>query len=323
MRKNGTLQIEPIGLVGLGFMGRGIATCLLAHGLKVIGHDRAAVRAKQSLSHIDEALSDLLKRKTLMRSRFRDWRKSFVLTRSPEELGHCRFIIECVREDLALKRKLYQQLEAVVPARTVIASNTSSLPISLLQAGRKHPERFIGMHWGEPAQVMQYLEIIPGKKTSPRTIRLTQRLGKLCGKDPAVLREDVRGFLSNRMMYAMMREACYLVEAGIADVETVDRSFRNDMGWWAALFGPFRWMDLTGLPAYATVMEGLFPELCNAKSVPKIMSDVVKSGALGTPNLRGFYKYTRASAREWEKAWVDFTFVIKGLVDKYKKRVKL
>ena len=94
------------------------------------------------------------------------------------------------------------------------------------------------MHWGEPAEVMRYLEIIPGNQTSPRTVEITRRLGVLCEKEPSVLKEDIQGFVSNRMMYAMMREACNLVESGIADMETVDRSYRNDMGWWSTIAGP-------------------------------------------------------------------------------------
>lgn len=173
------------------------------------------------------------------------------------------------------------------------------------------------MHWGEPAQVMRYLEIIPGRDTSARTVRLTRQLGEICGKEPTLLKEDIRGFLSNRMMYAMIREACYLVESGIADVETVDRSFRNDIGWWATLAGPFRWMDLTGIPAYLLVMEGLLPKLANTKTVPKMMRDMVDSGAQGVSNARGFYPYSKASAKRWEKAWVDFTYDIRALAAKY------
>ncbi len=207
-----------------------------------------------------------------------------------------------------------------VSPRAVVASNTSSLPITVLQTGRKHPERFIGMHWGEPAQVMRYLEIIPGRHTSRRTMRLTRELGEICGKESTLLKQDIQGFLSNRMMYAMLREACYLVEAGIADIETVDRSFRNDMGWWAVLAGPFRWMDLTGIPAYALVMEGLLPKLANTKAVPKLMREMVASGAQGVSNAKGFYPYTKKSARRWEKTWVDFTYDIRKLAEKYSER---
>jgi 3-hydroxybutyryl-CoA dehydrogenase len=313
-------RFNPVGVVGLGLLGRGIATCLLAQGFQVVAYEQIRERAKASPQYVEEALSNLVKRAILPRSGVKNWQQRLSLAQSLAQLGDCVFVIEAVNEDLDLKQRIYEELEAVVSPRTIIASNTSGLPITALQSGRKHPQRFVGMHWGEPAEVLRYLEIIPGKRTSPKTLRLTKELGTMCGKDPTVLRVDIRGFISNRLMYAMIREACHLVEAGVADIETVDQSFRNDIGWWSTLAGPFRWMDLTGIPAYATVMEGLLPNLCSTKSVPKTMRNMVSRGALGISNRRGFYKYSRSSAKAWEKTWLDFTYDIRKLVEKYKKR---
>ena len=315
-----TARLQPVGLIGLGLMGRGIASCLLANGLEVIAYNRTAKRARASVHHIEEALEELIRRKVAPRARINNWRSRFRLVASIAELAPSPFVIESVKEDLDLKRQIYAELESAIDGDAVVASNTSSLPISVLQRDRKCPARFIGMHWGEPAQIMRYLEVIPGELTSRRTIELTLALGNLCGKEPTLLRRDIQGFISNRMMYAMIREACYLVESGIADIETVDRSFRNDIGYWATIAGPFRWMDLTGIPAYAAVMEGLLPKLCNAREVPRIMSHMVESGAQGIGNAKGFYPYTKASARRWEKAWVDFTYEIRKLADKYDSR---
>jgi 3-hydroxybutyryl-CoA dehydrogenase len=179
------------------------------------------------------------------------------------------------------------------------------------------------MHWGEPVEVMRYLEIIPGKFSSPSAVQSAKQIGERCGKEPTILKTDIRGFLSNRMMYAMMREACYLVEKGIADLEDVDRSFRNDVGWWATIAGPFRWMDLTGIQGYATVMEDLFPELCNTSELPEMMRSVVEKGAQGISNQSGFYEYDENTAKEWGEVWTDFVYDLRALVEKYEKRVKL
>ena len=172
-------------------------------------------------------------------------------------------------------------------------------------------------------QVSRYLEITCGKQTAARAIRLARQIGHACGKEPTLLNQDIRGFLSNRMMYAMMREAFYLVEQGIADLADVDRSFRNDIGWWATIAGPFRWMDLTGIPAYAAVMEDLLPELCNSSEVPALLKAMVENGAEGVANQKGFYEYSKASAEEWSRAWVDFSYDLNQLVEKYNKRLKL
>ncbi len=312
-----TVLKHPVGLIGLGLMGRGIAACLLANGLTVVGFSRSASTRRESLPHIDHALRELVKRGIVPAARVRGWKKRYRLAASLPEMADCDFLIESVKEELALKQAIFKELEALLPGSAVIASNTSSIPISVLQSGMRHPGRVIGMHWGEPAQIMRYLEIIPGRRTSRSAVTRTRRLAEICGKEPTVLNEDIRGFLSNRMMYAMIREAFHLVEAGIADIETVDLSFRNDIGWWALLAGPFRWMDLTGIPAYQLVMEGLLPELSTAKKVPELMRSTVGSGAKGISNARGFYPYTKRSAREWEKKWVEFTYDIRKLADKY------
>jgi 3-hydroxybutyryl-CoA dehydrogenase len=323
MKPNTVGKPEPVGLIGLGLMGQGIATCLLAHGFEVVAYNRTASRAQASLEHIGEALKETVRRKLVKAAEVRDWRKRYTIAGTLAELRDCRFIVETVKEDLELKRDIYNQLEPVVAAKAIIASNTSSIPITVLQEGRQHPERFIGVHWGEPAQIMRYLEIIPGMHTAPAALRRARELGERCGKKPTVLKFDIRGFISNRLMYAMMREAFHLVESGVADLETVDRSFRNDIGWWATLAGPFRWMDLTGIPAYQTVMEGLLPQLDNSTTVPELMKKTVQKGAQGVSNQIGFYKYTKAEAKQWEKAWVEFTYDVRKLVEKYELQVKL
>jgi len=320
MKRNLKQVFEPVGVIGLGLMGRGIAASLAANGICVLAYDRAASQARKCIPHIQHAIDELVERRIVRPAAVRDWKNRFAIASSMKSLADCRFVIESVNEDLKLKRKVYDQLEAAVPESAVIGSNTSSLPITVLQTGRKHPSRFIGMHWGEPAHVMRYLEIIPGDRTSAETVKLTRSVAERCGKEPTVLRKDIQGFLSNRMMYAMLREAFYLVESGVADIETVDRSFRNDIGWWATIAGPFRWMDLTGIPAYAAVMEGLLPKLSNSRRVPALMRKMVKDGALGISNRKGFYAYDRASAKQWEQAWVNFTFDIRRLIETYEQK---
>lgn len=313
---------HPVGLIGLGLLGRGIATCLLAQGAKVVAYSRSAETRNETVPHVEHALAELVKRGIVPPTRVRDWKKRFTLVDTLQDLAECKFLIESVKEDYTLKCTIFEDLENIVTPDTVIASNTSSIPITALQSVLEHPERLIGMHWGEPAQLLRYLEIIPGRHTSKRTLQRTRKLAELCGKEPTILNEDIRGFLSNRMMYAMIREAFHLVEAGIADIETVDRSFRNDIGWWAMLAGPFRWMDLTGIPSYELVMKELLPELSTERKIPAMMRTMVESGAKGIANARGFYPYTKRSAEKWEKDWVDFTYDVRKLADKYAARAK-
>lgn len=311
--------LDRAGLAGFGLMGRSIATCLLTRGFSVVVYDSDRRAYARGQAQIGASLKELLRRRLLKPAAARNWRDRLEFAPSFDGFAGCPVVIESVPENLELKQQLFREMEAVVSPRAILASNTSSLPISTLQSVLRKPERFVGMHWGVPAEVVPFFEVIPGSETSRRTVRLARDFGERCGKNPIVLRQDIRGFVGNRLMYAMMREACYLVEAGIADIETVDRAFRYDFGWWSTFAGPFRWMDLTGIPAYATVMEGLFPKLSNRKSVPALMQEIVRRGSEGLSNGRGFYQYNRASSARWRKAWNEFTYDMKKLADRYEK----
>jgi 3-hydroxybutyryl-CoA dehydrogenase len=136
-------------------------------------------------------------------------------------------------------------------------------------------------------------------------------------KEPTLVRKDIRGFITNRIMYACYREACYLVENGYATVEDVDRACRNNAGYWMTLVGVFRWMDLTGVPAYHTVMKDLLPTLSNQTTIPKLIDDVVKAGGKGVSNAHGFYHYTEEEAKMWEETFQEFSYEIRKLALKY------
>ncbi|HOA39214.1 MAG TPA: 3-hydroxyacyl-CoA dehydrogenase family protein, partial [Flavihumibacter sp.] len=136
-------------------------------------------------------------------------------------------------------------------------------------------------------------------------------------KEPTLVRKDIRGFITNRLMYALYREAFYLVENGYASVEDVDRACRNNAGYWMTLVGAFRWMDLTGVPAYHTVMKDLFPTLSNQTEVPKLINDIVLAGGKGVSNAKGFYEYSTEEARLWEETFAEFSYEIRRLALKY------
>ena len=131
------------------------------------------------------------------------------------------------------------------------------------------------------------------------------------------MRKDIRGFITNRLMYSMYREACYLVENGYATVEDVDRACRNNGGYWMTLVGVFGWMDLTGVAAYHTVMKDLLPTLNNQVTIPKLIDDIVKRWRQGISNGKGFYQYTPEEAKLWEETFTEFSYDIRQLALKY------
>jgi len=299
------VNVQTVGIVGLGLLGRGIAACLLSRGFRVIAFTKDQETYAQARRHIDGALEDLIVRGGFPTSLRTARPEQFVEAASLSDLAPCDFVIESIFEDLDAKTNLFDELEKIVSSVTPIASNTSALPISVLQNGRKHPNRFIGMHWAEPCHLTHFLEVIRGDQTDDATVEETMDLARRAGKDPSLVRKDVEGFIVNRIGYAMYREAFWLLENGVADVETIDRSFRNAMSVWANIAGPFRWMDLTGIPAYAAVMQRLWPKLSCATEVPQLMKDLVASGVKGISNGRGFYNYTPQEAAAWEKKLID------------------
>jgi 3-hydroxybutyryl-CoA dehydrogenase len=161
------------------------------------------------------------------------------------------------------------------------------------------------------------LEIICGAKSDVTKGEYLYELAQGWGKEPTLVRKDIRGFIANRLMYAMYREAFYLVENGYATVEDVDRACRNNTGYWMTLVGVFGWMDLTGVPAYHNVMKDLNSTLYNGTEVPKLIDDIVKSGGKGVSNGLGFYQYSPEEAKLWEETFADFSYEIRKLALKY------
>ena len=156
------------------------------------------------------------------------------------------------------------------------------------------------MHWAEPAYATRFLELIASEQTSAKVLQAALDLARRNGKDPSVLKKDLPGFIVNRLGYAMYREALSLLEEGIADAETIDRSFRNACGLWASLCGPFRWIDITGGPAsYARAMSGVLPGLNNSSEVPPTLAKMRDEDYRGTLDGRGFYSYQPGDAQRW------------------------
>lgn len=309
----------PIGVVGLGLMGSSIAACLLAAGHPVAGIDKSAERRKRVKRHILALLREMRKEKLLRRDPAA-LVGNLTVSEDYGALTNCALVVEAIYEELDTKRVVLRKIEESVSPEALIGSNTSALPVTELQKGARRPERILGIHWAEPAHITRFMEIICGAQTDPANANKVARMAERWQKEPTLVRRDVRGFITNRIMYAMLREAFYLVEAGYATPADVDRSLRNDLGYWITMAGPFRFMDLTGIPAYAAVMRDLLPDLCRTTEVPALMKKVVESGARGTANAKGFYDYTPAEAKRWEKRFLQFSYDIRALALKYAER---
>jgi 3-hydroxybutyryl-CoA dehydrogenase len=307
---------QVAGVVGLGLMGTSIAACLLVAGHEVRGVEPDPEKRRTVRKRLLELLHGSQAEGLLQESPM-DALSRFFVSRSFRLLAGAEIVVESTVENVAVKRSVIQKIEKVVSASTLVATNTSAIPVTDLQKGSLLPQRILGLHWAEPAHITRFMEVICGSKTSLANAKIAVRLARQWGKEPSLLRKDIRGFVTNRIMYAMLREAFYLVENGYASVADVDRSLRNDLGYWITFAGPFRFMDLTGIPAYAHVMEDLLPHLYNGTEVPALMRKVVASGGKGVANAKGFYSYTPAQAKRWEDLFLQFTYDVRSLAQRY------
>jgi 3-hydroxybutyryl-CoA dehydrogenase len=311
-------ELAAVAVVGLGFLGRGIATCLLGHGFRVIGCDHSAESREAARTYIVRGLRELVELAEYDPGLLTNWQNRYHETAEVQDWPTCNFVIESIAEDATAKSEVFQQIERIVAPSTPIASNTSAIPISLLQRDRRQPDRFLGMHWAEPAHATRFLELIPGEQTSSAAIDAAMELACRCGKDPSRLAVDIPGFIVNRLAYALYREAIDLVEQGVADVETIDRSFRNACGIWANVCGPFEWMDLTGGPAlYAKCMETVLPTLANDRELPDMLRRLADEGAQGAINGRGFYDWTSDEVARAHALLQNHAWRVRALMNEY------
>ena len=321
-RKKDNMQQEtdpgkiPAGVVGLGLMGCSITACLLMARHTVI----AIAPVAADLEHAEKRIKNhLLKsqQEGLVEHSPEIYLAKLSITEDYEKLKECKLVIECTLENLDIKKTVYKKIEDVISKDAILTSNTSAIPISILQKQTQYPERFFGLHWAEPSHTTRFLEVICGELSDVSKGEYLYAISHFWGKEPTLVRKDIRGFITNRLMYAMYREAFYLVENGYATVEDVDRACRNNAGYWMTLVGVFRWMDLTGVPAYHNVLKDLFPTLNNSTEIPKLIDDIVRDGGRGVANAKGFYDYTPEEARLWEETFTEFSYEIRRLALKY------
>jgi 3-hydroxybutyryl-CoA dehydrogenase len=207
-------------------------------------------------------------------------------------------VVECVSEDVATKRALLARMEPALAAEGVLTTTTSSLRVDDLASALANPGRFLAWHWFHPADLVPLVEIVPGARTRPNVAQQVREWSVTLGKVPLCLRQDVPGFVANRLQYALLREAYALVVAGVCAPEDVDLAVTAALGArWSAV-GPFALMDLAGLDVHAAAAEVLFPQLDRSTGLPELLVELRRNGALGVANGRGLRGgYSRAATR--------------------------
>lgn len=207
-------------------------------------------------------------------------------------------VVENIVEDLVAKKTFWAEISALVPTTALLATNTSGLHISDIAEAVVLPERFIGQHWFNPPHLIPLCELVMGEKTSQETVETMRKLVLNLGKSPIVVKKDISGFVANRLQFAMLREALYIVNNGVSTYEDVDTVLKAGLGLRYAALGPFGVTDFGGLDTFSHISDYLFSDLCNDKEGSAVMRNLVAEGKCGVKSGAGFYDYTGDKAQE-------------------------
>jgi 3-hydroxybutyryl-CoA dehydrogenase len=276
------VKFEHVLVVGAGQMGAGIAQVVAASGRRVSVHDAVPGAVERGLANMQKSLAKLAERGGPVPDE--------VLARVEpvSDLVPAGLMIEAVVEDASVKEDVFRRAAAVLPQEAILASNTSSIPISTLAAATDRPDRVIGMHFFNPVPVLELVEIVRGRETSDETVADVVALAEELGKTPAEA-NDVPGFVSNRILMPFINEAAWALHDGVAARDAIDTIAK--LGF-AHPLGPLALADLIGLDTCVAIMEVLHEGLGDAKYEPcPLLREHVAAGRLGRKSGQGFYEY--------------------------------
>jgi 5-formyl-3-hydroxy-2-methylpyridine 4-carboxylate dehydrogenase len=280
--------MQNAAVVGLGTMGPGIAATLARAGMTVSAFDADPAKCAKAGEGFAAAAAVL----SALAVPDRTTRGIVVHGNLPQCVAGADLVIETVPEDLDLKIQVFREIEALVAEDCILASDTSGIPITRIQAGTLHPSRVIGMHWSNPPHIIPMIEVIPGEMTAPGVVASMVQTIRRTGHLPIIIRKDVPGFVENRVLYAVMRECLDLVEQGVISPEDLDACVSWGIGYKLAVVGPMALLDMAGLDIYAAVGGYLNKELSNRSDVAAYITERTSQRKLGLKSGSGIYDYT-------------------------------
>ncbi|MBL7119828.1 MAG: 3-hydroxyacyl-CoA dehydrogenase family protein [Dehalococcoidia bacterium] len=296
-------NIENIAVLGTGTMAPGIAQLCAQSGYSVSMWGRTDASLQRGFNRL--------------KSNLRTFRDNGLIAEGDDELIFSRvkgvtslqeavrdadFVIESVAEELTLKREIFAALDGICRQDAILSTNTSGLSITAIASTSSRPEKAIVTHFWNPPHLIPLVEIGRGQKTSQETVDVTTQLMTKIGKTPVVVQKEAPGFIGNRLQFALLREALYIVEQGIASMEDVDTAVKMSFGRRLPVTGPLETADLGGVDTFLAVSEYLMKDLCSSSQPSSLLVDAVKKGRLGIKSGTGLYEWSPESISQIAKA---------------------
>ena len=306
-------MIRRVAIIGMGTMGPGMAARLARGGLQVSAYDisPASIERARSMLGMAETVLD-----------------SLAITPPSTGPGAVRFtgdiadavsgvdlVIENVPETISVKADVYRAIDGLISPDTIVASDTSGIPITKLQAHISNPARMVGMHWSNPPHIVPMIEVIGGEQTAPETVQTIRDLIRSLGLLPVVVKKDVPGFVENRVLYALLREVVDLVERGVIEPEDIDTCVSWGIGYKLSVIGPMALLDMAGLDIYNSVSSFLNSDLSDRKDVAPMVGRKIADGTLGIKSGSGIYAYTPERIAELQRERARKLVAIRRIIE--------
>jgi 3-hydroxybutyryl-CoA dehydrogenase len=295
-------RIEEVAVIGTGQMGPGIAVTTALAGCRTSLIGRSAESAARGQAAVDAALAFLVEHAGFEAEEAAAASERLEIASDIASAAGADLVVESIAENLPAKQALFQRLEALCAPDAILASNTSGLRISDIAAPLTRPERAVTCHLWNPPHLMPLVEVMQGERTSEETVQRAYRFWLRCGKRPIIGRVDAPGQIGNRLQLALMREALYMVQEGIATPEDIDTALKAGPGLRWPVYGAFEHMDVVGLELSGVVQGIIWPSLSRATEPSPYLRDLVAAGREGVRWGQGIYDWRERNAAEMLRA---------------------
>jgi 3-hydroxybutyryl-CoA dehydrogenase len=283
------MEVKKIGVLGAGAMGGGIAHLAAQSGFEVVLCDVKLDFVEKAVGRMEKLMAKSIEKGKMTEEQAKEVIGRITKSENMDDFNDVDYVIEAIIEDLNIKKAAFAKLDEITRDDIILGTNTSSMSITEIAAATKRPDKVVGIHFFNPAQVMRLVEVIRGYYTADETVAATEALAAKMGKTTVEVKKDSPGFVVNRIMMASALEAIRLLEEGVATVEDIDKAVKLGLNY---PMGPFELMDFTGIDINVFVADYFYNEFKDARWNPPLsIKLLVKAGRLGRKTGAGWFKY--------------------------------